>query len=569
MKERLVPICIPPNTTIRDTMRAITDGPRNDPPSPSGIALITQDDRLLGIATDGDIRKAILKGHGLDEPIETVMKRDPLTVPHAAEPDVILARFHDALRNKAVSASQFHHIITTDEQGKVIDVVTPFELWRLSEVKIKTVAVIGLGYVGLTLALTLNEFGIRVIGVDVNEKTIDSLKKGIPHFYEKGLEQLLKKHANKLLILSTELHEHESDIFIICVGTPVDARGRVNMDPLTSSATAVGKMLKPHDIVILRSTVPIGTCRKAVLPILEKYSGLKAGTEFSIAFAPERTVEGKALEELRTLPQVIGGFNRQSLNEATKLFQIFAKMIVGVDSLEEAEAVKLLNNTFRDVSFGFANEVALAMHGHGLSARNIIRAANEGYVRNPIPLPSPGVGGACLVKDPHLFAASAREGGYVTRLPLAARSINESMVDFVVRKVDRFIEETWKDPATAKLFIMGLAFKGTPETSDIRFSPSVDILQKLKSAFDHVFIYDPVAHRHDLEQLGATVVERPEEGFAGADCVLVLNNHPSYAELPIFTLANTMRSPALLFDPWGSYLKEQLTGLDHVQYSSL
>ncbi len=567
MKERLSPICIAPDTSIKVAMRVITEAPKQG--APSSIALITDGDTLIGIATDGDIRKAILNEISLDDPIENVMTTNPITVTHSENSDEVLALFHKTIKEKKLPESRFHHIITVDEHGNLVDVFTPFELWKRSEVKIKTAAVIGLGYVGLTLALTLCEFGIRVIGVDVNEDVINKLNKGIPHFYEKGLEALLKKHVGKNLILSTSLSENESDIFIVCVGTPVDNKGKVNDAYLIDAISEVGKVLKPHDLVVLRSTVPIGTCKNIVAPTLEKHSGLKPGTDYFLSFAPERTVEGKALEELKTLPQIIGGMNKQSFDYTAQLFQVFAHTIVAVDNLEEAEAVKLLNNTFRDVSFAFANEVALSFDGHGINARNVIHAANEGYVRNHIPTPSPGVGGACLVKDPHLFTESARSGGHKAKLPGLARDINESMIGFVVKKVDDFCSAENKDPANAKIFLMGMAFKGQPETSDIRHSTSVDILQDLKNSYDNIVIYDPVAHNEDLEALGVTVASTPEEGFKDADCVLVLNNHRSFADLNIYQLASSMQDTGMVFDPWGNFSRERLQGLEAMSYTGL
>jgi|ETN02SMinimDraft_2_1059926.scaffolds.fasta_scaffold02629_5 nucleotide sugar dehydrogenase len=550
-------------------MNVIENGVRNDPPAPWGIALVMENNQLVGIVTDGDIRRAILRGVSLENPIGTIMTRDPLTVRHSEDPAEILAEFHRIIRERNMPESRFHHIITLDDAGRLADVITPFELWRRSEVKIKTVAVIGLGYVGLTLALTLCEFGIRVIGVDLNAEVIEKLKRGEPHFFEKGLTTLLKKHVNKNLLLSTKLNEHASDIFIVCVGTPVNDRGRSDKSYLISAITEVGKIMKPHDLVILRSTVPIGTCRNLVVPILERESGLSHETEFMLSFAPERTIEGKALEELKTLPQIIGGINKQSLDNTSKLFQVFAHTIVSVDSLEEAEAVKLLNNTFRDVSFSFANEVSQALDGFGISGSSVIRAANKGYTRNPIPLPSPGVGGACLVKDPHLFVESARSTGYNLQLPLLSRNINESMIDFVVEKIDKFVSEHCIDPGRAKIFLAGMAFKGNPETSDLRHSTSVDILNILRSSYPNIEVFDHVASRNDLMALGANVAESPEQGFRGASCVLILNNHLEYPEWDIFELASTMQNPGMIFDPWGHYGKEQFHGLPQIQYTGL
>ena len=173
------------------------------------------------------------------------------------------------------------------------------------------------------------------------------------------------------------------------------------------------------------------------------------------------------------------------------------------------------------------------------------------------------------MKDPHIFTQSARTKGYEPHLPLAARRINESMIEFVVSHVDDFVELSRKNPVSAKLFLMGMAFKGIPETSDIRFSTSVDILRQLQKRYPRIAIYDPIAQRSDLETLGAVVVSAPEKGFQEADAVLVLTNHPSFTDLDIFALAATMNRPGLLFDPWGAYTEEQLSELEGIAYAGL
>jgi nucleotide sugar dehydrogenase len=315
--------------------------------------------------------------------------------------------------------------------------------------------------------------------------------------------------------------------------------------------------------------VPIGTCRNFVIPILENKSGLIAGRDFFVAFAPERTIEGRALEELRTLPQIIGGFNKQSIDYTSQLFQLFTPNIISVSSLEAAETVKLLNNTFRDVIFAFANEASQICDGFDLSTREIIRAANEGYPRDKIPYPSPGVGGACLVKDPYIFAESARRAKHKSEISVLARKINTRMIDFVYDKVDSFCFKSKKNPKSAKIFIMGMAFKGDPETSDIRDSTSVYVLNKLQGRYKNIYIYDPVVNRHELERLGARVVSGPKAGFKEADCVLVLNNHASYKDLNIYTLAKSMAKPGFLFDGWGIYSKEKFAPLSGITYKGL
>ena len=548
-------------------MEKIERAPHATPPAPGGIALIVEKQKLQGIVTDGDIRRAILRGTPLTTPIETIMVRHPLTIRWTPSAGTMLRELHRGIKERKASEDKFHHVIAVDENGQVVDVITPLELWRHSEVRVKTAAVVGLGYVGLTLALTLAEFGIQVVGIDVNRKTLASLRKGTPHFFEKGLEPLLKKHIGKNLSVNERFSLNECDIYVLCVGTPVAPDGSVITAHIADAAREIGRVLKRHDLIILRSTVPIGITRSVVIPMLEKTSGLKAGEDFLIAFAPERTVEGKALEELKSLPQVIGGLNRESFEATAQFFRVFAPTIIAVDTLEEAEAVKLLNNAFRDISFAFANEIAQLASVHGISARKVIRAANEGYPRNPIPLPSPGVGGMCLVKDPWLLVASGKRS-MQPRLPKFSREINENMIGFICGLVDRHTRTSGKGKR-ARIFLLGMAFKGKPETSDIRFSTSVDILKALQKKYRSISIHDPLADPKELKSLKAKVVSSPKEGFRDADCVLVLTNHPSFSELDIFSLASSMRQPGFLFDPWGLYSKEELMDLKQVQYVTL
>jgi nucleotide sugar dehydrogenase len=570
MNPRIQKILISGDSTIRGAMRRMEELKLGNPDAPSGIVVIVdRNKKLKGVVTDGDIRRAILKGLNMETPVSKIMTKNPLALRSNDNSSEMLVELSREIKKRNASESKYSKIIIVNEKSEVVDIVTPFELWKKSEVRTKDVAVIGLGYVGLTLALTLNEFGIKVSGIDTDIKTVAKLSKGAPHFYERGLEDLLKKHIGRNLFVKNSLSQKESDVYIICVGTPVDKYKKIIISDLKSAASSVGRVLKSHDLVVLRSTVPIGTCRNLVVPILEKESGLRAGKDFFISFAPERTIEGRALEELKTLPQVIGGYNKQSVDYATQLFQLFSSTIVPVSSLEVAESVKLLNNTFRDVAFSFSNEAAQALDGFSINAREVIRAANEGYPRDKIPYPSPGVGGLCLTKDPYIFIDSAKKVKRKLRLPLASRSINMSMADFVLSKVKIFCATNGKSSKTAKIFVIGIAFKGDPETSDIRNSPSIDILNKLKEQYENIFIYDPVAKREDLSMLGVTVLSKAAAGFKNADCVLFLNNHLSYRDLPIYTLSKSMAKPGFLFDGWGIYSKEELSSVGSLVYYSL
>jgi len=569
MNKRIQTIILRQNSSIREAMEKMQKGPHCDPPAPWGIVLIVDKKyKLIGIVTDGDIRRALLRGHSMRDSISEIISKNPLSIRYASNAGDMLSELNEEIRKRNAPDSKFHNIIVVDRFDKIQDVVTPFELWKRSEIKTRNAAVIGLGYVGLTLALTLNEFGIKVFGIDNDKEVLRTLKRGKAHFYEKGLDNLLKKHINKNLFVKSKLSKNESDIYIICVGTPIDKKRRAVTSYLGRSAASVGRVLKVNDLVILRSTVTIGISRNFVIPILEKKSGLRVGRDFFVAFAPERTVEGRALEELFSLPQIIGGYNKQSLDHASQLFQLFANTIVSVSSLEAAESIKLLNNTFRDVIFSFSNEVAQIFDAFNLNTLEIIRAANKGYPRDKIPLPSPGVGGACLVKDPFLLIESAKKVKRSAKIPQLARAVNMSMIDFVYNKVNKFCVSNKKNPKSAKIFIMGIAFKGNPETSDIRDSTSVDILQKLRRSYKNIFIYDPIANKKDLRELGVGIVA-PKVGFKNADCVLILNNHPSYRNLDIYTLATSMNKPSLLFDGWAIYTKKEFFLLEHVTYDGL
>ncbi|MFC1612669.1 nucleotide sugar dehydrogenase, partial [Patescibacteria group bacterium] len=284
----------------------------------------------------------------------------------------------------------------------------------------KQICVIGMGYVGLTLALTFSDLGFKVIGVEKREKVINSLTQGRAHFFEAGLNQILKRELGKSFKFLTNLEESLSDIYIVAVGTPADFGRKPDFSGLKEVSQQIGKVLKKDDLIILRSTVSPGTTRSFVIPLLEQESGLRAGTDFYVSFAPERTIEGDALNELKTLPQVIGGINSKSALYTADFFNKITLQTILVNSLEAAEMVKLANNLCRDVNFGFANELALICDKFNLDANEVIEAANSGYPRNKIASPSPGVGGYCLTKDPYILADAVEKKGYSPKLILSA-----------------------------------------------------------------------------------------------------------------------------------------------------
>lgn len=551
--------------TLKATMDKISKAAREG--LPGGIALVVdEDEKLIGVITDGDIRRALLKGFSLEDSIEEIFIKDPIVFSDHQSYREILSDIPKKIKEKKrYRKGIIEKIIIVDKEGRPKELYDFYEIWIKQEVLHKKVCVLGLGFVGFTLALSLADVGFSVIGIEKDEKIKEEILNGSSHFYEPGIDTLLKYHLKKNFFVEDKILP-DCDIFIISVGTPLNSRKEADMEPLRVACEEVGKYLKYGDLVILRSTVPVGCSRNFVLPILEKQSNLKAGKDFYLSFAPERTIEGKALYELRNLPQVIGGYDQNSTDMTAKFFRELTPSIVTVDSLEEAEFIKLLNNSFRDLIFSFANEFSLICEKYNLNATKIISAANEGYPRDRIPIPSPGVGGYCLTKDPYFYIKAGKEAGLDLMLSSLGRKINERIPEIIFKKINRVVKEIGKGIEKCKIFIIGFAFKGEPETSDMRSSTTIDLINHFRDVNNNIYGYDPVVEKEEIEKFGVKYCKL-EEGFKEADIAIFMNNHRSYITLDIFDLLESMKKPAILCDYWylfPSKMVKQVEGIIHV-----
>jgi len=566
-EDTVAAVSVEPTATVRDAMRTIDRAAEKK--APVGIALIIENGALAGIVTDGDIRQALVEGLSLEAPISDIMISDPITVTSGGSPSEMLSEMNEKVRRSTrIKDSRVRYLVVVDERGRVVDIHESAELELKTDVTNCTVGIFGLGFVGLTLGVTLSDSGFVVNGVEVHADRAEKIAAGRAPFHELGLDPLLKNQLS-----SGRFSVHTSppaglDIYIIAVGTPVGDDGVPRLDSITEVSEGIASQLKEGDLVTLRSTVPVGTTRNVVLPILERGSGLTCGEGFFLAFAPERTIEGQALRELRTLPQIVGGFDARSLDLASQVFGKLSPSIIRVGSLEAAEMAKLINNAFRDLSFAFANEFAVICDRWNLDAVKIIEAANSGYPRNPIPVPSPGVGGFCLTKDPLIYAWSGTLKDYTPLLPLHGREINVRMVDFVADKVERFFSSRNLNTNGKKLFVIGFAFKGQPDTSDMRHSTTLALLPRLRDAGFELFGYDPVVDSEEINALGVEFVS-VEEGFRDASAVLVMNNHRSYPDLDLLTLASSMKRPGLFFDGWHLFQRREVEQINGIQYEGL
>lgn len=409
------------------------------------------------------------------------------------------------------------------------------------------IGIIGLGYVGLTLAVSASAAGIDVYGVEINQHIKECLKENRAHFFEPGLDNLIKRNNNKTLHVVEDFPEDvRIDAFIITVGTPLkNGAKEPNFEYIKSALMSIKNVYDGTQLIILRSTVSVGTTRKVVLPFLAQMCG-KTKDEILVAMCPERTLEGKAVNELTHLPQIISGNNQASIEIAQRLFRTMTPCVVEAKSLEEAELIKLYCNTYRDMTFAIGNAFCMAAQEFGVDGVSAIEHANYGYARSDIAKPG-FVAGPCLEKDAYILINNMPDCDSKSFI-LSARKFNESLEDIVVRWVKGKIGE----PSDGSVITLsGMAFKGQPETSDLRGSSSVYIAKKLKAAGYKMNLHDFVAIPEEMKSLElGTVYADIYEACADAKLLLVLNNHKKYASVMDNQVLHYSKNGFEILDSW-------------------
>ena len=405
----------------------------------------------------------------------------------------------------------------------------------------ETIGVVGLGYVGLTLTAALADKGYVVHGADVSPRVIDSLSQGRSHIFEPGVAEIFAARIGSGIHVAAELPRDTVDVAVISVSTPVDANRRPNLANLAAAARAVAATCRPGTLVVVRSTVPVGTSRRVVLPELRA----AWGDDVMLVMAPERTIQGQALRELVELPQVVGGLDEASRRAGVEFFRGLVDTVVEVSELETAEMVKLSNNCHTDLIYSFGNEIALIAEQHGLDPLEVIRAANIGYPRPD--LSKPGyVGGGCLSKDPYIMLDSA--GEYRPFLVGRARELNEFLPVHVAETVVRQLRELRGATRGARLAVLGWAYKGWPPTDDMRGTPIATMMPIFSAAGITVTGHDPMVSDDVIRQYGGEPISL-DKAFTDSDAVLVINDHPDYRALEVTEMLGGDR-PALIYDSW-------------------
>ena len=391
------------------------------------------------------------------------------------------------------------------------------------------VTIFGLGHIGLPTASLFANAGIKVIGVARDQKKIDMINQGKSPIFEPGLDDLLNKAVKNgsLKATTNELEAVEkSDVMIIIVPTPMDQFNRADLTAVKSVSKIISKALNKDDLVIIESTVPQGSCKNILIPILEK-SGLKAGKDFDLAYTPERAIPNNTIYEMTHNARIIGGIDHKSTERALSLYQKITKgKIIKVKNLITAETIKLIENTYRDTNIALANEIAMICEGLGIDAIEAIQSANY-HPRVNIHTPGPGVGGHCLPIDPYFIVETAEENGLSAPLIKTARIINEGMPNHVIKLIKDALKETEKEIKDSEIGILGVAYKGN--VADARETPAKPLINILLEKGAKVYAHDPYTSIDYIKSFGAIPVDM--EKVLNCDVIVLLTDHDQYKNI--------------------------------------
>lgn len=410
--------------------------------------------------------------------------------------------------------------------------------------KKEKLAVIGLGYVGLPIAL---EFAkkLSVIGFDINDKRIEMMKQGIDPSNElekEAFEGCDITFTNSLDVL------REAKFFIVAVPTPVDDHNVPDLTPVKRASETIGKVIKKGDYVVFESTVYPGCTEEDCLPIIEKLSGLRMKSDFKLGYSPERINPGDKKHTLASIVKVVSGCDAESLEVIAKVYEVVVKAGVHrASSIKVAEAAKIIENTQRDLNIALMNELSIIFDKMGINTYEVLEAAGTKW--NFLKF-SPGlVGGHCIGVDPYYLTYKASELGYNSRVILAGRYINDNMSLYLARKVVQHIIKNVSDVKSARVLVMGATFK--ENVSDIRNSKVADVVRELQSFFLNVDVVDPYADSEELKhEYGFGLTEKAHGEY---DAVIVSVCHEPYAELDDAHFVTLTKPHALVADLKGTY----------------
>ena len=389
-----------------------------------------------------------------------------------------------------------------------------------------TVGVIGLGYVGLPLAVAFADSGATVIGLDVDPARVARVRAGESFIEDVSTETLGRLVAAERLTATDDIAAFkDADAIVICVPTPLGKSKEPDISYIVSAADAVAGVIRRGQLVVLESTTYPGTTQDILLPRFEA-RGLKAGEDFFLAFSPERIDPGNRRYTLREIPKVVGGLTPACRELATALYARVTRQIVPVSAPQTAEMVKLFENTFRSVNIALVNEFAIMCRRLGISVWEVIdAAATKPFGFMPF-YPGPGLGGHCLPSDPHYLSWRVRLEGYEPRFIAFADEINRQMPAYVVQLVADAFNDRGRAVRGARVLVLGVAYK--PNVADTRDSPAIEIIQTLLAKGARVAYHDPLVASLTLDRTTLESIAWRDADLAGRDLVLILTGHRGY-----------------------------------------
>jgi UDP-N-acetyl-D-glucosamine dehydrogenase len=399
------------------------------------------------------------------------------------------------------------------------------ELVRKAGDRTAVFGVVGLGYVGLPLAVEVADAGYTVLGFDLKGPVVDGINAGRSHIQDVPTERLAPLvEAGKISATTDTTRLRDVDVITICVPTPLSKTKDPDVSYVLAAGQAVAKTVRAGQVVVLESTTYPGTTRELLQPLLEA-KGLQVGVDVFLAFSPERVDPGNPVWQTKNTPKVIGGVTPACGRVMAALYGPVFDTLVPVSSPEAAELVKLLENTFRSVNIGLVNEMAQVCDRLGVNVWEVIEAASTkpfGFMKFT---PGPGLGGHCIPIDPHYLAWKMRALNYKTRFIEVAGEVNSEMPTFWTRKVTERLNEDAKPVRGSKVLVVGAAYK--KDIDDLRESPALDIIRLLQQQGAKVSYHDPYVPQLHEDGVDLSSVDLTAEAIKGADCILIATDHSS------------------------------------------
>ncbi|SET04616.1 nucleotide sugar dehydrogenase [Anaerobranca gottschalkii] len=392
--------------------------------------------------------------------------------------------------------------------------------------KSAVVVVVGLGYVGLPLAVEKAKAGYKTIGYDIQKSKVDMVNRG-ENYIGDVVDSELKDLVNKgLLSATTNISVvKDADFVAICVPTPLDEYQQPDISYVKNSAIEISKHLKKGTIVVLESTTYPGTTEELLLPILEEGSGLKCGQDFFLAFSPERVDPGNLIYKTKNTPKVVGGVGKDSTELAAAMYRnVLEGEVFEVSSPKVAEMEKILENTYRNINIGLANEMAIICHKMGINVWEVIEAAKTKPFGFQAFYPGPGLGGHCIPLDPFYLTWKAREYDYHTRLIEISGEINNYMPEYVIERSSKILNRFKKPLNGSKILILGVAYK--QDIDDYRESPALKVIENFEREGCIVDFYDPYISEYKFKgRIKHGLKELTTEALYNSDLVVITTAH--------------------------------------------